>query len=136
MICPKCKKKLTVGVLHRVDDLADREEKDIPTKKFIPHKYIIPLKEVIANVFAVGSKSKKVEKEYDAMINKIGNEFYILLHATEKEILFSVSDQNIWVGIENMRRGNVKVSPGYDGLFGEVDVLPIKENRSTQSRLL
>lgn len=136
-ICPKCKKPVTVGVLHRVDDLADREEKDIPVDKFIPHRYIVPLKEVLGKVFGVGPSSKKVQKEYDLMIKNIGNEFYILLDATADEIKKNISDNNILVAIENMRAGNVKVHPGYDGEFGEVEVLSGGENDILkQSRLL
>jgi len=135
-ICPKCKKKLTVGVLHRVDDLADREESKIPVKKFIPHKYIVPLREVIGKVFSVGPKSKKVQTEYDNLIRNIGSEFYILLQATKEEVIKNTTDQNIWSAIKNMRDGNVKVSPGYDGEFGVVEVLPEGVIGPSQSRLL
>jgi PHP family Zn ribbon phosphoesterase len=49
--CPVCKKQLTIGVLHRVDDLADRTEESIPNEQFIPHRYIVPLREIIGQVF-------------------------------------------------------------------------------------
>ncbi|MFH1291838.1 MAG: endonuclease Q family protein [bacterium] len=135
-LCPKCKKKLTVGVLHRIDELADRDEEQIKKEKFIPHRYIVPLREVIGRVFTVGPKSKKVEKEYQQMIENIGNEFHILISATEKEIKKYVSDKNIWLAIKNMRSGAVKVSPGYDGEFGKVDVLPDGTNKPQQNRLI
>lgn len=117
-LCPKCKKPVTVGVLHRVEDLADR----IKGTDFIPHKYIVPLKEIIAKVFKVGVVSKKVRTEYDAMIKNIGNEFYILLKASDDEIRNAVSDKNILLAIKNMRAGKVKVKPGYDGIFGSVEM--------------
>ncbi len=117
-LCPKCKKSVTVGVLHRVEDLADR----VGGKGFIPHKYIVPLKEIISEVFKVGVVSKKVKAEYDTMIKNIGNEFYILLKASDKEIRNNVSDKNILLAIKNMRAGKVKVKPGYDGIFGSVKV--------------
>ncbi len=121
-LCPKCKKPVTVGVLHRVEDLADRlEEKN--SHPFIPHKYIVPLKEIIAKVFGGGVASKKVIKEYDLMIKNIGSEFYILLHASDKEISQNISDKNILLAIKNMRAGKVKVKPGYDGIFGSVEVV-------------
>ncbi len=132
LICSKCKKTVTVGVLHRVDDLADRpdfakastgEERKKLKDKFIPHKYIVPLKEIIAKVFGVGVSSKKVVKEYEVMIKKIGNEFAILLHKEIEEIEQVVSDKNIAVAIANMRSGNVKAKPGYDGVFGSVEVI-------------
>lgn len=136
-ICPVCKKPVTVGVLHRVYDLADRDEKNIPAKKFIPHKYIVPLKEVIAKIFEVGPSSKKVQSEYDSMVKKIGSEFYILLDASDEEIKKNISDENILSGIQNIRSGNVQVRPGYDGEFGSVEVISEnkKKNRK-QGRLL
>lgn len=121
--CPKCKKKLTVGVLHRVDDLADREEKNISEKKFIPHRYIVPLKEIIGKLFGVGVKSKKVENEYQHLIKEIGSEFQILLDEEISNIKKYASDKNLALAVQNMRKGKVKVFPGYDGKFGEVDLL-------------
>lgn len=127
-LCPTCKKPVTVGVLHRVEDLADREEKNIPTEKFIPHRYIVPLKEVIAKVFGVGVASKKVAREYESMIKNLGSEFFILLHAKLEEIEKNVSDKNISQAIANMREGNIKATPGYDGIFGSVEVIvPIQK---------
>ncbi len=135
-LCPRCKKPITVGVLHRVEDLADRAEIDIPVEKFIPHKYIVPLREIIAKVFGVGVSSKKVLKEYDLLINRIGNEFFILLDADMGEIEKQTTDKNIALAITNMRSGNVKVSPGYDGIFGSVEVnLPVDKFKEKQSRL-
>lgn len=135
-ICPNCRKKLTVGVLHRVDDLADRAADQIPSDKFIPHRYIVPLREIIAFIFGVGPKSKKVAKEYCHLIKNIGNEFFILLSANEQQIKNNSTDKNIWLAIKNMRDGQVKVSPGYDGEFGQVNVLPQGLKKIEQSRLL
>ena len=128
-LCPKCRKPVTVGVLHRVKDLADRASSTPEPHggsvqgKFIPHKYIVPLKEIIAKVFGVGPTGKKVVKEYEAMIKNLGSEFFILLKADIKEIAKNVSDKNIAIAIANMRAGKVKVKPGYDGIFGSVDVV-------------
>ena len=135
-ICPVCKKSLTIGVLHRVDDLADRKEKDISVNQFIPHKYIVPLRELIGKVFKVGKKSKKVEKEYNNLIKKMGNEFYILLRASVEDINKVASDRNIVIAITNMRSGAVKISPGYDGVYGVVEpILKGGINNTVQSRL-
>jgi len=136
LLCPKCKKKLTIGVLHRVDDLADRKVKDMPKNKFIPHRYIVPLREIISSVVGVGPKSKKVAIEYQNMIENIGNEFHILISATEEKIKEFISDQNIWIAIKNMRSGNVVASGGYDGEFGKINVLPQGIRKIKQSRLL
>ena len=135
-ICPKCKKELTIGVLHRVDDLADREEKDIPCDKFIPHKYIVPLREIISEAFGVGVKSKKVEAEHKSMISHLGSEFGILLDVPLEKIEQQVSDKNILLGIKNMRAGRIQAIAGFDGQYGKVKTIlePIK--KKTQSRLL
>jgi len=135
-ICPKCKKELTIGVLYRVDGLADRTEKDIKIENFIPHKYIIPLREVIASVFGVGPSSKKVAREYDNLIKNLGSEFFILLKSDINKIAEIVSDKNIASAIANMRAGKVQVSPGYDGKFGSVKVIFDKKFKPSQSRLI
>lgn len=122
-ICPVCKKKLTVGVLHRVENLADRDAKDV-SDAFVPHRYIVPLREIIASSFDVGATSQKVDTEYQSMLKKLGSEFAILLDIDIGEIEKAVSNKNIATGIDNMRKGLVRVSPGYDGEYGEVDVFP------------
>ena len=128
MICPKCKKELTIGVMYRVDNLADREEKNIPIEKFIPHKYIVPLREIIAEAFDVGKKSKKVEKEYSNMAARLGNEFNILLDCSLEDIAKCVSDDNILLGIKNMRSGQVEAIPGFDGQYGIIKTLNYKKS--------
>lgn len=135
--CPTCKKPLTIGVLHRVDALADRAEKDTPVGKFVPHRYIVPLREIIAGCFAVGVKSKRVEKEYRGLITALGSEFYILLHCPIQKIEQATSDKSIAFGVSNMRDGAVTVRPGYDGIFGVVDVFSGKKyGRPRQAPLL
>ncbi len=135
-ICPVCKKKLTVGVLYRVDDLADRLEKDILLEKFIPHRHIVPLREIIAASFETGKKSKKVEIEYRRLVPAVGSEFNILLHSPLPEIERAVSDKNIALGIQNMRVGKVKIVPGFDGQYGVVDPFPdAKVGKPKQSQL-
>ncbi len=136
-ICPVCKKKLTVGVLHRVDDLADRSEQNISHNRFIPHRYIVPLREIIAASFDVGKGSKKVIKEYEKLTGELGNEFYILLKATESQIESVATNPNIARGISNMRNGLISVEPGYDGVYGTVDLFKgLKYTGSVQTSLL
>jgi uncharacterized protein (TIGR00375 family) len=134
-LCPKCKKKLTVGVLNRVTTLADRVEQDISQEKFIPHKYIVPLSEVLSYLYDVGDKSKKVKNEYDRLINKFKNEFNILLNAPVEEIE-KASDSRLAQAINNMREGKVIVSPGYDGIFGKVDFLLDSAGKKPKQRRL
>lgn len=135
-ICAKCKKKLTIGVLYRVNELADRAEKD-KSNNFVPHKYCVPLKEIIASAFVVGVGSKRVEAEYDRLIKSIGSEFFILLYADAKKIDAVVSDKKITLGIQNVREEKVTATPGYDGIYGKIDVLAgIKYTGAKQSTLL
>jgi len=133
-LCPKCGKKLTVGVLYRVDELADRNEKDIPAGKFIPHLYAVPLREIIAKVMDVGPASRRVAAEYDSLIKSLGSEFYILLDC-EIEKIEKNAGKDIATAIANMRAGRVKVNPGYDGIFGTVEVLVGGKKLTNQSRL-
>ncbi len=136
-ICPKCSRPLTIGVMHRIDDLADRKKTDIQHNFFVPHKYIVPLREIISQVLAVGVSSKKVKLEYDLLLKKIGNEFYILISAPLNTISECTTNQNIVRAIENMRSGMVSVQGGYDGVFGKVDVLSgLKTNQPTQTSLM
>ena len=135
-ICPKCKKELTIGVLHRVDDLSDRGIKDIPSDKFIPNKYIVPLREIIAEALEVGKSSKKVQAEYDKIIKSIGSEFFILLEADLEKIKNIVSDENIYLGIKNMRAGAVNAIPGFDGQYGHIETIKNRTNNAKQGRLI
>ncbi|MEA3272714.1 MAG: endonuclease Q family protein [Patescibacteria group bacterium] len=116
-ICPVCKKPLTLGVLYRVEQLADRE--NMPKDK-IPYKNLIPLAEIISEAVGVGPKSKAVRAEYDKLM-KIGSEFYILLHATENEIK-KATDSRVAEAVMKMRKGDLEIIPGYDGEFGKIRI--------------
>lgn len=117
-ICPVCKKPLTLGVLYRVEQLADREE--VPAGK-IPYKNIIPLLEIIGEAFGNGVKSKRAQAEYENLIKKIGSEFYILLHASEDEIK-KAADSRVAEAIIKVRKGDLEIIPGYDGEFGKIRI--------------
>jgi len=84
-ICPKCSKPLVIGVLNRVEALADRPVGFLP-KNAIPFKNLIPLNEVIAESIGVSVSSKRVLEYYNNLIKNLGNELKILLESTEKEI--------------------------------------------------
>ncbi|MBI5555432.1 MAG: DNA helicase UvrD [Elusimicrobia bacterium] len=120
LICPVCKKPVTVGVLHRVEELADRKLKTQPSKA-IPFKSLIPLAEIIAEVLGVGRSTQKVEKEYFKLITRFGNEFTILMD-TEIDELSKYTSAGIAAGIDKMRKGDVEINPGYDGEFGIISL--------------
>ncbi len=119
-ICPKCKKKITIGVLNRVGQLADREEGYQPTNR-PPFKSIVPLQEIIADAFGVGPNSKKVQTEYEKIISKVAPEFEVLLDS-KKDDLIKHAEPEVVEGIMRVREGKMHLLAGYDGEFGIVQV--------------
>jgi uncharacterized protein (TIGR00375 family) len=124
-ICPKCNKPLTVGVMNRVEKLADRPENGKP-EKIIPFKCLIPLQEIIADAFGMGKASKTVQEEYKKMVSNLGSEFEILLNKSKEEIE-SVALPLIAEGIMRVREEKVKIHPGYDGEFGKIEIFSFEE---------
>jgi len=119
-ICPVCKKALTIGVMHRVDDLADREEGFKPENS-IPARYVVPLGEIIADAFGVSVGTKAVDNEYDRLIEWGGSEFKILLDI-EKEELSRYAHPKVSEGVMRVREGKLNIVPGYDGVFGKIKI--------------
>lgn len=124
-LCPVCKKKLTVGVLYRVEELADRPEGFIP-KNAIPSIHLIPLDEVIAEGLNQRVGTKAVETEYERLVERGGSEFKILLEATPDELATFVPPR-ILEGIIRMRQGKVSIIPGHDGVYGKISLFPEKK---------
>jgi uncharacterized protein (TIGR00375 family) len=120
-ICPVCGKRLTVGVMNRVDELADRPEGSVPPKA-IPALRTVPLDEIIADILGVGTNTSSVEKEYLRLVEKGGSEFDILLELSPEQ-LSSFTPPNILEGILRVREGRLKITPGYDGVFGKIEIL-------------
>ncbi|MBI2176229.1 DNA helicase UvrD [Candidatus Woesearchaeota archaeon] len=118
-ICPKCGSKMTIGVLSRVEQLAakDRLEGYAP-KGRVPFKSLIPLSEIIAELNGFPVASRKTWQVYNALIEKFGNEFNVLLEAEENELKKAV-DEKLAAAIIKNREGKIKVEPGYDGVYGK-----------------
>jgi len=117
-ICPICGRKLTIGVLHRVEELADREEGFVP-KNAIPFKNLLPLYEIISHATGVNQLySAQVLREHDKLVEKFGSELNVLLHAPY-EALVEVTSERIAQAIIKVRRGEVRYLPGYDGVYGK-----------------
>jgi uncharacterized protein (TIGR00375 family) len=121
-LCPVCGRKLTIGVLHRVEQLADRKPADVP-RETIPYKHIVPLEEIIGEALGVGRDTAGVARVYQGLVQALGSEFEILLNASTAEIA-AHSNERVGLGVERMRRGEVTAVAGYDGVFGVVQVLP------------
>ena len=120
--CPKCGGKLTVGVLHRVEELARRTVAEQPDR-FPPFESIVPLVELIASIAGFGTASKRVQSIYSGLLEHLGSEFHILREAPEDDIA-RASSQAVATAITNIRRGVVRISPGYDGEFGKIMPVP------------
>lgn len=119
-ICPVCGKLMVIGVMNRVDELADRAIGGKPAR-FIPYKNLVPLKEIIADALGVAKAAKKVNEEYFKLITAFGSEFDILLDIPIEEIAKN-SSRIVAEGIEKMRSGKVNVIPGYDGEYGKIRI--------------
>ena len=119
-ICPVCGKKLTMGVDHRVEQLADREEGFVKEdgKKY---ESLVPLPEVISACMGYSTASKKVQGCFEQMLQKLGTEFDILRNVPAEDIK-SCAGERIAEGIENVRTGHVKRIPGYDGEYGKIEL--------------
>ncbi|MEO0085138.1 MAG: endonuclease Q family protein [candidate division WOR-3 bacterium] len=129
-LCPVCGRRLTIGVLHRVEQLADRKPEEVP-KDMIPFRHLVPLEEIVAEALGVGRDTKTVEAKYAELVGELGSEFSVLLDAPTAEI--ARFGERIAQGIERMRAGDVEIEPGYDGVFGTVRVLPDSPRRSPDS---
>ncbi|MEW6571122.1 MAG: endonuclease Q family protein [Nitrospirota bacterium] len=131
-LCPICNKRVTVGVMHRVEKLSDREEGFRPLNA-APYHSIIPLPEIIAEALKVGVNSKAVEHAYFNLLNKCGSEFKILMD-TPLEDIERASSSLIGEAIARMRSGNVHISPGYDGEYGKVRIFEPIERREIKGQ--
>ncbi|MDR2133945.1 MAG: UvrD-helicase domain-containing protein, partial [Treponema sp.] len=133
-LCPVCGKPLTRGVMGRVLELADRpvdERQAAPPEpdggNRRPYYSLIPLREILGEILETGPGSKKVDAAYNGLIEKTGSEFSILMEtdisALEKSKIPGLSGELLAGAIDRMRRGEVSISPGYDGEYGVIRVL-------------
>ena len=129
--CPVCRKKLTIGVLHRVEELADREEGFIP-KNAIPFKTLLPLSELIATVYHTQTFSKKVWEGFNKLTKDFGSELKILLEVPREEL--RINERLIDLIIKN-REGKLKVRAGYDGIYGKLILNSTTSIKQPQKRL-
>ena len=134
-ICPVCGQKVTVGVLNRVDELADRPEGEKP-KGAIPYKSLVGLDDTIAESLGIkGRRTKAVMSEYNNLIQKGGSELNILLNLSYGD-LSAITLPEIVEGIRRNREGRVKIDPGYDGVYGKVSLFKKNEvKKKKQSSL-
>ena len=120
-LCPVCGKKLTIGVEHRVEELADRPAGFRPAGAK-PFESLVPLPEVIAASTGCSLGSKRVGEQYERLLDGLGAEFYILRQAPAEQIE-QVAGPCVAEGIRRLRVGRVERRPGFDGEYGTITLL-------------
>ena len=132
-ICPVCGRKITIGVSHRVEELADRPEGYVRegAKAF---ESLVPLPEVIAASMGCSAASKKAGKEYAHMLSGLGSEFEILRTFPIEDIR-RVSGTRIAEGIQRLRDGKVERIPGFDGEYGVIRLFSADELENTEGQM-
>jgi len=119
--CPKCGKKMTRGVEERIEELADRPEGYVP-ENAIGYRHLLPLSEIIALVIGeVNPASTKVWDKYNMLVGKFGSEYSVMLDAAEAQLLAAAGPE-ISSAILRVRNDDVFVEPGYDGVYGKLDL--------------
>ncbi|WP_321495284.1 UvrD-helicase domain-containing protein [uncultured Desulfobacter sp.] len=124
-ICPECGKPLTLGVLYRVRELASRPEGFKPGNRH-PHSYVVPLADILSQIFGVGPNTKKVNTHYDKAVNALGPELAILTQLCP-ETIENAGVPLLARAIQKMRDGDIHIDPGYDGEYGKVYIFTREE---------
>jgi uncharacterized protein (TIGR00375 family) len=119
-LCPKCGRKLTIGVMHRVEELADRQEGFRPPFR-VPYKNLIPLNEVIAAAVEKTPECQTVWDIYFRLIREFGDEQRILTEVPISELI-RFGPERLGLGVDRMRRGALKIVPGHDGFYGQINL--------------
>ena len=132
--CPKCGKPLTVGVMNRVEQLADRPEGYTPVNA-IPYRNLVSLDEIIAETKGVNKGSVAVEREYRSCVAKFGTEFEILLKASREELLKGLPPR-IAEGVLRVREGKVNIKAGFDGEYGIISIFGEEEKQPNHEQQL
>ncbi|RPI72215.1 MAG: AAA family ATPase, partial [Desulfobacteraceae bacterium] len=114
-LCPKCGKPLTLGVLYRVEKLADRKKPQLSK----PFYSLIPLQEILGEILGCGPASKKVVETYENLLNKLGPELPILMQLPLEKIA-AAGGPLLAKAVERMRKAEVIRDPGYDGEYGRI----------------
>ncbi len=125
--CPRCGKPLTLGVLHRVEELADHQPGRRPERApdFVS---LVPLHDILAEILTVGAQSKKVELAAQGLLRRFGSEFDILFRIPPGELEASPVPL-LGEAIRRMRERQIQVTPGFDGEFGKVQIFSADERK-------
>jgi DNA helicase-2/ATP-dependent DNA helicase PcrA len=126
-ICPECGKPLTLGVLYRVQELANRSDGFVPENRQ-GFTSIVPLADILSEIFGVGPKTKKVAKYYQKAIETLGPELKILTDLSYDEIE-KAGVPLLAEAVKKMRTGDIQIDPGFDGEFGKVNIFDLAEKQ-------
>lgn len=129
-ICPTCRRPVTVGVLSRVEALADRPEKFKPAGA-LEFWSLVPLEEIIAETVGTRVGTKKVNAVYDVLLQTFGNELAVLLDAPIEKIE-SNTQPSVAEAIKRVRAGKLHIEPGYDGQYGTVHIFGPKDRKTIE----
>ena len=125
--CPVCGKRLTVGVMHRIESLADRPSGHRPNNA-IPEIHLVPLEQIISEALGVQTTTKAVQEEYKRLVSIGGSEFEILLKLSIEELSRFVPPR-ILEGISRVREGKLFIKPGFDGVYGKIKIFDSEEKQ-------
>jgi len=145
--CSVCGRPLTVGVMHRVEELATRTVDEVKTKVVEigegvqgiewnnrpPYVRLVPLMEILSEVLGSGFSSQTVENEYNRLTEYFGSEFGILLKTPLKEMA-KIGGERLAEAMDRVRKGDIFIDPGYDGVFGKVKIWPLADARGEPSK--
>lgn len=126
-MCPKCGRPVTVGVMARVEELADRPAGYAPEGR-VPYKNLVPLDEIIAEALGVHAKTKKVYETYHKLCSALGGELPLLLDGDLARIA-QLSDARVAEGVRRVREGRLAIAPGYDGEYGTIKIFAGDEEK-------
>ncbi|MBI5415912.1 MAG: DNA helicase UvrD [Candidatus Omnitrophica bacterium] len=133
-LCPVCGKPVTVGVMARVEELADRPEGE-KSARWRPYHNLIPLPEIIAEAKGLaGPGSKSVQQLYVKILSQLGNELFVLREAPLEQIEAAAGDL-VAEGVRRVREGKVEIAAGYDGEYGKVHIFSGEDHLRKEGQL-
>lgn len=130
--CPECGGRLTAGVLERVESLARRQAPGAQREGGLergggrgrpPFRSLVGLQQIIAESVGRGVNTKGVQGRYMRLVDELGSELHILTDAAIGDIA-AVGEERVAEGVERVRKGDIVIEPGYDGVYGKVSVWP------------